>query len=67
MRIVFSHVARGFGIGLIGSTAYILSRKGKEVDLLAQTSITVRMDNTITLPRITADNGALSPGRIEAQ
>ena len=64
---VFSNVARGFGIGLIGSTAYILSRKGKEVDLPAQTTITVRMDNTITLPRITADNGALSPGRAVAQ
>lgn len=60
---VFSHVARGFGIGLIGSTAYILSRKGKEVDLPAQTVITVRMDNTITLPRISADNGVLSPSR----
>ena len=65
--LVFSHVARGFGIGLIGSTAYIMSRKGKEVDLPAQTIITVRMDNTLTLPRITAENGALSPGRLNAQ
>jgi hypothetical protein len=64
---VFSHVARGFGIGLIGSTAYILSRKGKEVDLPAQTAITVRMDNTITLPRITAENGAILQGPIDAQ
>jgi hypothetical protein len=64
---VFSHVARGFGIGLIGSTAYILSRKGNEVDLPVQTMITVRMDNTVTLPRITADNAALSQGRADAQ
>lgn len=64
---VFSHVARGFGIGLIGSTAYILSRKGNDVDLPAQTLITVRMDNTVTLPKITADNGALSQGRADAQ
>ena len=64
---VFSHVARGFGIGLIGSTVYILSRKGNEVNLPAQTMITVRMDNTVTLPRITADNGALSQGRADAQ
>jgi hypothetical protein len=64
---VFSHVARGFGVGLIGSTVYILSRKGNEVDLPAQTMITVRMDNTVTLPRITADNGALSQGRADAQ
>jgi len=64
---VFSHVARGFGIGLIGSTAYIMSRKGKEVDLPAQTIITVRMENTVTLPRITAENGAVTQGRADAQ
>jgi hypothetical protein len=64
---VFSHVARGFGIGLIGSTAYILSRKGKEVELPAQTIIDVRMDNTVTLPRIIAENGALAQGRTDVQ
>ena len=64
---VFSHVARGFGIGLIGSTAYIMSRKGNEVDLPAQTIITVRMDNTVNLPRISTDNGALTQGRSDAQ
>jgi hypothetical protein len=37
------------------------------VDLPAQTMITVRMDNTVTLPRITADNGALLQGRADAQ
>jgi hypothetical protein len=64
---VFSHVARGFGIGLIGSSAYILSRKGKEVELPAQTIIDVRMDNTVTLPRIIAENGALAQGRTDVQ
>jgi hypothetical protein len=64
---VFSHVARGFGIGLIGSTAYILSRKGKEVELPVQTIIDVRMDNTVTLPRIIAENGALAQGRTDVQ
>jgi hypothetical protein len=64
---VFSHVARGFGIGLIGSTAYILSRKGKEVELPVQTIIDVRMDNTVTLPRIIAENGALTQGRTDVQ
>jgi hypothetical protein len=64
---VFTHVARGFGIGLIGSTAYILSRKGKEVELPVQTIIDVRMDNTVTLPRIIAENGALAQGRIDLQ
>ena len=54
---VFSNVSRGFGFGLIGAAAYILERKGKEVELPAQTTIRVRMDNTVTLPRFTADNG----------
>lgn len=58
---VFSHVARGFGFGLIGSAAYIIERKGKEVDLPAQTIITVRMDNTVNLPRIVADNREQAP------
>jgi hypothetical protein len=53
---VFSHVARGFAFGMIGSTAYILSRKGKDLDLPAQTQIMIRMDSNLTLPAITADN-----------
>ncbi|MGH9678939.1 MAG: hypothetical protein ACRD4Y_03230 [Candidatus Acidiferrales bacterium] len=53
---VFSNVARGFGIGIAGSAIYILERKGKDVELPAQTAITVRMDNTVTLPRLSAEN-----------
>ena len=49
-------LSRGFGFGLIGAAVYIVERKGKEVDLPAQTTIRVRMDNTVTLPRFTADN-----------
>ncbi len=48
--LLFSHVVRGFGIGLAGSAAYIVSRKGKDVELPAQSGILVRMDNTITVP-----------------
>jgi len=47
---VFSNVARGFGFGLAGSAAYIAVRKGKELDLPAQTGMLIRMDNTITVP-----------------
>jgi hypothetical protein len=64
---VFSHVSRGFGFGLIGAAVYIVERKGKEVDLPAQTTIRVRMDNTVTLPRITADNGKMEPGRADTE
>src|SRR5260370_39199092 len=45
---VFSHVVRGFGFGLAGSAAYIVARKGKDLELPAQTGMLVRMDNTIT-------------------
>jgi hypothetical protein len=64
---VFSHVARGFGFGMIGAAAYIVERKGKEVDLPAQTAITVRMENTISLPRISAENETSSPQMARAQ
>jgi hypothetical protein len=59
--LLFSHVVRGFGIGLAGSAAYIVSRKGKDVELPAQSGILVRMDNTITVPVIGTNNSA-TPG-----
>jgi hypothetical protein len=55
--VVFSNVSRGFGFGLIGTAAYIVERKGKEVELPAQTTLRVRMDNTVILPRFVADSG----------
>jgi hypothetical protein len=53
---IFGKVVQGFGVGLAGSAAYIMIRKGKEVELPAQTGILVRMDNTITVPAISASN-----------
>lgn len=47
---VFSHVLRGTVIGLAGSGAYVVARKGKEVELPAQTGLLVRMDSTVALP-----------------
>jgi hypothetical protein len=60
---MFSHALRGFGIGLAGSAAYIVARKGKQVDLPAQTEFLVRMDNTITVPSLTASNNGYGSGR----
>ena len=60
---VFSHVVRGFGFGLAGSAAYIVTRKGKEVELPAQTGMLVRMDNTITVPVTSATNASDSVTR----
>lgn len=47
---VFSHVARGFGIGIIGGAAYIMVKKGKDVELPAQTGLLVRVDNSVWVP-----------------
>jgi hypothetical protein len=60
---VFSHAIRGFGIGLVGSAAYIVERKGKEVELPAQTGMIVRMDNTITVPTNMASNSGYTGTR----
>jgi hypothetical protein len=53
---VFSHVVRGFGIGLAGSAVYIASHKGKDVDIPAQSGFLVRIDNTVTVPSFAASN-----------
>jgi hypothetical protein len=50
--LIFSNVARGFGFGLAGSAAYIVARKGKEVDLPAETGMLVRIDNGVTVPGV---------------
>jgi hypothetical protein len=48
--VVFSRVARGTVIGLVGGSAYVVAKKGKEVELPAQTGFLVRMDTTVSLP-----------------
>lgn len=60
---VFSHALRGFGIGLAGSAAYIVIRKGKDVELPAETGMLVRMDSTITVPTVSANNASYSGNR----
>jgi hypothetical protein len=60
---VFSHMVRGFGIGLAGSAVYIVARKGKEVEIPAQSSMLVRIDNTVTVPGIAPTNSAYNASR----
>jgi hypothetical protein len=60
--MIFSHVLRGTVIGLVGSTAYITTKKGKEVELPAQTGMLVRMDSTLSLPASLLHNAAYSTG-----
>jgi hypothetical protein len=57
---IFSHVMRGFAFGLIGGTAYVIQKKGKEVELPAQTGILVRLDNSVALPSGTSRVGPYS-------
>jgi hypothetical protein len=55
---IFSNVMRGTVIGLVGSTAYVVAKKGKEVALPAQTGLLVRMDSTVSLPSVLLHNAS---------
>jgi hypothetical protein len=59
--VVFSHVMRGTVIGLVGGSAYIVARKGKEIELPAQTGMLVRMDSTVELPSSLMHTASFSP------
>jgi hypothetical protein len=56
--LIAGNVARGFGFGLIGSAAYIVARKGKEVNLPDGTGMLVSIDDAVTLP------GTVTPGTV---
>lgn len=47
---IFSNVGRGLGIGFAAGAIYVVARKGKEVDLPANSGVLARMDNTIDVP-----------------
>lgn len=55
--LIFSNALRGFGLGIAGGAIYVVARKGKEVDMPAQTGMLVRLDNAVTVPAISASNG----------
>jgi len=59
---IFSNVWRGFWIGTAGSAAYVIVKKGKDLELPAQTGLLVRMDNTLEVPPLSA---ALSSTQIQ--
>jgi hypothetical protein len=56
--VIFSNVARGTIIGIVGTSAYIAIKKGKDLDLPAQTGMLVRMDSTVALPANLLHNAA---------
>jgi len=59
---VFSHVLRGTVFGIIGGTAYVMQKKGKDVELPAQTQFLVRMDSSVSVPNNVIRNASLTTG-----
>jgi len=60
---IFSHVVRGLALGMAGGATYIVVRKGRDVELPAQTAFLVRVDRTVSLPALTAQSGPYGTGR----
>lgn len=58
--LIFSHVIRGSVLGLVGGGAYVVARKGKDVELPAETGMIVRLDSTVSLPGSLAHNASYS-------
>lgn len=52
--LIFSNVARGVGIGFAAGAVYVVARKGKDIDLPANSGILARMDSTVNVPVIAA-------------
>jgi len=61
MGVLFSNVARGIGLGFAAGAVYVVARKGREVELPAQTGLLTRLDSTLTVPHLAADNVNDSP------
>ena len=55
--LIFSNALRGFGIGMAAGAIYVVARKGKELEMPAQTGMLVRLDNAVTVPSLAASNG----------
>jgi hypothetical protein len=51
---IFSNVTRGLGIGFAAGAVYVVARKGKEIDLPANSGLLTRMDSTVNLPVVEA-------------
>jgi hypothetical protein len=65
--LIFSNVGRGLGIGFAAGAAYVVTRKGKEIDLPANTGMLVRIDNTVSVPAIAATNTPDTPSTTTQQ
>jgi hypothetical protein len=54
--LIFSNVGRGIGLGFAAGAVYVVARKGKEIDLPANSGMLTRMDGTINVPVVAASN-----------
>ncbi|HKS65955.1 MAG TPA: hypothetical protein VJR26_01850 [Candidatus Acidoferrales bacterium] len=61
LGLVFSRVLRGTVIGLVGGSAYVVARKGKDVELPAQTGMIVRLDSNLSLPEALVRSASYAP------
>jgi len=61
MGVLFGNISRGLGIGLAAGAVYVVARKGREVELPAQTGLLTRLDSNLTVPLISAANSNDSP------
>jgi hypothetical protein len=66
MGVLFSNVARGIGIGFAAGAVYVVARKGREVELPAQTGLLTRIDSTLTVPQLAASNTSDAPSSATA-
>jgi hypothetical protein len=58
--LVFSRVLRGTVIGLVGGSAYVVAKKGKDVELPAQTGMMVRLDTAVAVPASLMHNASFT-------
>jgi hypothetical protein len=56
MGVLFSNITRGLGIGLAAGAVYVVARKGREVELPAETGLLTRLDSSLTVPVLSAEN-----------
>jgi Purple acid Phosphatase, N-terminal domain len=62
--LVFGSALKGLAIGAIAGGGYVLATDGKDVELPAQTEITVRLDQNLSVPAAAAQDNA--QGRVVA-
>ena len=58
MGVLFGNLARGMGIGFAAGAVYVVARKGRQVELPADTGLLTRLDSTLTVPVLSAGNAA---------